>query len=180
MNKYVKIFLLLALSALLIFGAVACNDDDAKNDEQNKEQNEENTSTGIFSVRAQGINIELEKNADKVLEKLGEPLSSNYVASCGEGAGEQWVYAYSSVFVYTVKNGDTETIDAIKLRDDTAATSKSIRIGSDKADVLSAYGDKLEDKENRLLYKEGAKVIEFTVAENGKVDGIELRVETNS
>ena len=175
MNKYVKIFLLLAISALLIFGAVACNKDDVKNDEEN----EENTSAGIFSVRAQGINIELEKNADKVLEKLGEPLSSNYVASCGEGVGEQWVYSYSSVFVYTVKDGDNETIDALKLRDDTVVTSRSIRIGADKADVISAYGDKLEDKGNRLIYKEGADVIEFTVTENGKVDGIELRVETN-
>ena len=175
MNKYVKIFLLLTFSVLLLLSAVACNEDDVKNDEQN----EENISAGIFSVRAQGINIELEKNAETVLKKLGDPLSSNYVASCGEGAGEQWVYAYSSVFVYTVKNGDNEAIDAIKLRDDTVATSKSIRIGSDKADVLSAYGDKLEDKENRLLYKEGSKVIEFTVDESSKVDGIELRLETN-
>ena len=179
MNKYVKIFLLFALSALLIFGAVACNDNNTKNEEQNKEQNEENTSVGIFSVRAQGINIEREKTADKVLEKLGDPLSSNYVASCGEGAGEQWVYSYSSIFVYTVKDGDNETVDALKLRDDTVATSKSIRIGADKTDVASAYGDKLEDKGNRLIYKEGSKVIEFTVGENGKVDGIELRVETN-
>ncbi len=178
MNKYVKMLLLLALSALLIFGAVACNKDDVKNNEEN-EENEENTSAEIFSVRAQGVNIELEKKAETVLKKLGDPLSSNYVASCGEGAGEQWVYAYSSVFVYTVKNGDNETIDALKLRDDTAATSKSIRIGSDKSDVISAYGDKLEDKENRLLYKEGSRVIEFTVDENGKIDGIELRVETN-
>ena len=175
MKKYAKIFLLLALSALLIFSAVAC----AKTDDNNTKDDANETKAGIFSVRVNGTDIELGKDAEPLLDKLGAPLSSDHVASCGEGMGEQWVYAYSSVFVYTVKNGGDETIDALKLRDDTVATSKSIRIGSDKADVISAYGDKLDDKENRLLYKEDSNVMEITIDESGKVNGIELRIETN-
>ena len=193
MKKIAKILLVLTLALLLIFCAVACdkgsesnNDPDENNvvendkDKDDEKENEtEKKDVGVFAVRYKGTNIELGSSAKPVLEKLGEPLSSNYVASCGEGAGDQWVYAYSSMHVYTVKDEDTEIIDGIKLRDDIADTSKAIRIGATKTSVKNAYGNKLVEKENRLLYTEGFHVIEFSIDSNDKVTGIELRTEAN-
>lgn len=191
MKKIAKILLVLTLALILIFSAVACNkSDENKNDtnEDNVEENEkdkdkeketEKKDVGIFAVRYKGTNIELGSNAKPVLEKLGEPLSSNFVASCGEGAGDQWVYAYSSMRIYTVKDEDKEIIDGIKLLDDIADTSKAIRIGATKTSVKNAYGSKLVEKENRLLYTEGFHVIEFSIDSNDKVTGIELRTEAN-
>ncbi|MBE6549987.1 MAG: hypothetical protein E7670_06120 [Ruminococcaceae bacterium] len=175
MKNIAKILLAFTLALLLIFGAVACDKDDEKEKVEETEQN----NIGVFAVRYKGTNIELGSKAKKVLDKLGEPLSSNFVASCGEGAGDQWVYAYSSIFVYTVKYGEEEIIDGLKLRDDIADTSKAIRIGATKTSVKNAYGDKLVEKENRLLYTESFHVIEFSIDSNDKVTGIELRTEAN-
>ena len=166
MKKLAKILLVLTLALLLIFSAVAC-------DKENENENEKS----VFTVRYNGVNIELGSKAGAVLDKLGAPLSSNFVASCGEGAGDQWVYVYSSMHIYTVKDGEDEIIDGITLRDDIADTSKSIRIGATKTSVKNAYGDKLVEEENRLLYSEGFYVIEFLIDSNDKVTGIELRTE---
>lgn len=194
MKKIVKILLALTLALILVFGAVACNDNDKdkggnnendavenndKGKETEKAKETEKTDVGIFAVRYMGTNIELGSNAETVLNKLGEPLSSNFVASCGAGAGDQWVYSYSSINIYTVKDEDSEIIDSVKLRDDIADTSKGIRIGSTKTSVKNAYGDKTVEKDNRILYQEGFYVIEFTIDSNDKVNGIELRTEAN-
>lgn len=191
MKKIAKILLALTLALLLIFGAVACDKGDENNNDKNennveendkgkdKEKETEKEDVGVFAVRYKGTNIELGSNAAPILTKLGTPLSSNFVASCGEGAGDQWVYAYSSIFVYTVKDGEEEIIDAVKLRDDIADTSMAIRIGATKTSVKNAYGSKLVEKENRLLYTEGFHVIEFSIDSNDKVTGIELRTEAN-
>lgn len=193
MKNIAKILLAFTLALLLIFGAVACNKSGENNNDTNendveendngkdneKEKETEKTDVGVFAVRYKGTNIELGSKAQTVLNKLGAPLSSNFVASCGEGAGDQWVYAYSSIFVYTVKDGEEEIIDGIKLRDDIADTSMAIRIGATKTSVKNAYGTKLVEKENRLLYTEGFHVIEFSIDSNDKVTGIELRTEAN-
>ena len=193
MKKIAKILLVITLALILIFSAVACDKgDENKNDsednsvvendnskEKEKEKETEKKDVGVFAVRYKGTNIELGSKAAPILDKLGAPLSSNFVASCGEGAGDQWVYAYSSIFVYTVKDNDDEIIDAVKLRDDIADTSMAIRIGAAKTSVKNAYGSKLVEKENRLLYSEGFYVIEFSIDSNDKVTGIELRTEAN-
>jgi hypothetical protein len=185
MKKIAKILLALTLALILVFCTVACNKQDETNDGkkdndvEEKDKETEKKVVGVFAVSYKGINIELGSKAKPVLEKLGEPLSSNFVASCGEGAGEQWVYAYSSVLVYTVKANDEEIIDGLKLRDDTVDTSKDIRIGATKTSVENAYGDKLIEKENRILYQENFYVIEFSIDSNDKVNGIELRTESN-
>ena len=179
-----KILLALTLALLLVFSAVACNSDDKGSDEQNEENEQNggnkqnNTSGGMFSVTYNGTTVELGKDAKAVLKKLGEPKETNFVASCGEGAGEQYVYEYASVYVYTVKNGDSEVIDGLKLRDDSALTSKSIRIGSEQSAVVSAYGEKELDR-GHLVYTQGSYSIDFTIDDGGKVSGIELRTETN-
>ena len=189
MKKIVKILLALTLVFMLAFCSLACHKDDENNNDakdnnvvendKDKGNETEKKGVGIFAVRHKGINIELGSKAKPVLDKLGEPLSSNFVASCGEGAGDQWVYAYSSIFVYTVKANDEEIIDGLKLRDDTVDTSKDIRIGATKTSVENAYGDNLIEKENRLLYQENFYVIEFSIDSNDKVNGIELRTEVN-
>ena len=169
--KSIKLLSVL-LVVLMIFGTVACNGNEAETTEAEKSE------VSVYTVKCNGINIELGKNAEDVLEELGEPQSSNYVASCGENMGEQWVYSYSSLLVYTLKDGDKEIIDAVKLRDDTGATTKGIRLGKERSDVIDAYGDKYTEDNGRLLYTNGTYVIEFSLDDTQKVSGIEMRTES--
>ena len=171
------------LALLMCMSFVGCNngEDDNKANENEAANNDKNDKSdnegGLFSVTYKNTVIELGADASAVLKKLGEPKETNFVASCGEGAGEQYVYEYSSAYIYTVKNGDSEMIDGIKLRDDSATTSRSLRIGSTKSDVISAYGEKELDR-GHLVYMQDEYCIDFTVDDSGSVTGIELRTET--
>lgn len=173
MKRFLRIALALLLCLSALICCIACSEESV-----DAEKDGEEASATIFAVKYNNITVALGKNADPVLEKLGEPLSSEFVASCGEGAGDQYVYSYSALFIYTVKNGDSEIIDAVKLRDDTASTTKNIRIGSTEDQLKDAYGSKLAEKNGRYICADGEYTIEITL-EGGAVNGIEMRTETN-
>lgn len=166
----------LATAVLLfavILGMVACSDP------TNKPTGEENAKNAesIFAVEYRDTVVELGANAKRVLDSLGAPKSQQFVASCGEGAGDQWMYDYGSVIVYTVKDGNKETIDGVVLRDDSAQTVDGISIGSSEADMEKAYGSPVENGQKRR-YTKNDLTLEFQVDENEKIIALELRVES--
>ena len=84
MTRLLAMLLLLALA----FCITACKEDtDPSKDEMPSE------SLGMYTVKYQDTAIELGKDATAVLTALGEPSNKQYVASCGEGAGDQWRYS---------------------------------------------------------------------------------------
>lgn len=161
------------LLAAVAVSAAACSEPPA-------ESETDDTKTGtdsIFAVEYRDVTIELGEDAETVLDQLGEPKSKQFVASCGEGAGDQWMYDFGSVILYTVKADDEETVDAVVLRDDSAETVDGITIGSTEADMEKAYGEPTENGQKRR-YTKKSNTLEFQVDENEKIVAVELRVES--
>ena len=167
--------LVLALCVVAGFGACSAND---ANEEQTSEDTDKSSgASSIFAVEYRDAVIELGAKADSILAKLGEPKSKQFVASCGENVGDQWMYDFGSVILYTVKGEKNETVDAVVLRDDSAETVGGISIGSTVAEMTEKYGEATVDGAKRRYQKDG-KTLEFLLDENEKIVGAELRVES--
>ena len=158
--------MILLLSTLLC--AVACSD---KKTEPTEEQH------SIFTVSYNGTTIELGKDASGVLKALGEPTSKQFVASCGESAGDQWQYTYTSIYLFTLKAGDKEIVDAVVLRDDIGKTNKGISVGSTETEMIAAYGEPVRQGQ-KCRYTEGSYTLEFQLDDAGCVKMVEIRTES--
>ena len=170
---------LLALGLLLsILLCTACEKKPEASDDSDTNKDTPTTQASIFTVSYKGTTIELGKDASAVRKALGDPTSEpKRVASCGDGAGEQWQYTYSSIVLFTVKNGESETVDAIVLRDDIAKTGKGITVGSTEAEMTEAYGEPNANGQKRT-YTKGSYTLEFQVNDTGVITHVELRVES--
>ncbi len=155
MKRLIAIALLLA--CVLAFAACS-NDDEAS----------------IFSFKYKNVNIELGKNAEKVLEKLGEPLEKEDNGNCG-GRGTQWEYKYLDFELYTLEQDGKETIDEIEFETDMVQTSKGISIGMKKEAVIEAYGEPTQQKENKITYTSEKLSLIFGISDNGNVKSIEYK-----
>ena len=164
--------LILIFSMLLCFAA--CEE---KPEEPSSDDDAPATEASIFTVSYKNTNLELGKDAGAILKKLGEPSSEpKHVASCGEDMGEQWQYTYPSIVLFTVKNGEKETIDAVALRDDLAKTGKGITIGSTEAEMTAAYGTPTKQG-NKCRYQKNSYTLEFQLDDAGIVTAVEIRTE---
>ena len=164
---------LLVMVLMLCF--VSCAE---KPEEPSVNDDKPSAETSIFAISYKNTTLELGKDAKAVLKKLGDPSSEpKHVVSCGEGMGEQWQYTYPSIVLFTVKNGESETIDAIALRDDLAKTGKGITIGSTEAEMTAAYGEPTKQG-NKCRYTEGSHTLELQFNDDGTVRAIEMRIES--
>lgn len=166
----VFITLLLLLSCAVC--ATACG-----NKADPAEDNGDKTEIGTYTVKYQGTVIELGKDATGVLTALGEPSAKQFVASCGEGAGDQWRYTYASIYLFTVKTDEGEIVDAVALRDDIAKTGKGITVGSTEAEITAAYGEPTAKQGNKLRYTKDNHTMEFVLDDADMVKLVEIRVE---
>lgn len=130
-----------------------------------------------FAVQYRTVTIALGTDAEAAIRLIGEPKNKQFVASCGEGVGDQWMYDYGSLILYTVKDGEAETVDAVVLRDDSAKTVDGVAIGDAIDNAVNTYGKLQKDGQKRRL-TEGNHTMEFSFDENQKINGIELRVES--
>ena len=163
--------MLLLLTLILCVSACKEEPEDPKNDDTTKE-------LGMYTVKYQDTVIELGKDASSVLTALGEPTNKQFVASCGEGAGDQWRYTYTSIYIFTVKTDAGETVDAIALRDDIATTGKGITVGSTEAEITAAYGEPTAKQGTKLRYTKDSNTLEFQLNDAGTVTAVELRIES--
>ena len=67
---------------------------------------EEDTGTSLFETAKTYV----DKPFPELQEEIGEPLSSSYVSSCLIPGGEDGELQYDGFKVYTLKNGDSETV----------------------------------------------------------------------
>lgn len=160
---------ILLLSTLLC--AVACRQDLADDPQKGGDD------LGMYTVQYQGTAITLGRDASPVLKALGEPSNKQFVASCGDGAGDQWRYTYSSIYLFTVKTDEGETVDAIALRDDIAKTGKGITVGSTEAEMTAAYGEPTAKQGNKCRYTDGNKTLECLLDDAGIIQSLEMRTE---
>lgn len=130
-------------------------------------------SNSPFYVNYKDTKIELDKKAEGVLDKLGEPKYSDNLGDCG-GIGVQMKYTYDDITVNTLKENDGEVIHKIGFLNDLVSTPKGITIGSSAEDVRAAYGTPTSDENGKLTYKSGDLELEFTV-KNGSVSAVNYR-----
>ncbi len=167
-------FLCVILLITTLLCAVACEE---KPTEPSEDDGSTKVTNSIFTVQYNGATIELGKDASSVLKKLGEPTSKQFVASCGESAGDQWQYTYASIVLFTLKNGDKEIVDAVVLRDDIAKTNKNITVGSTEAEMIAAYGEPTRQGQ-KCRYTEESHTLEFQLDDAGCVKAVEIRTES--
>jgi ribosomal protein S16 len=143
---------------------VACNNGSEEN---------EGASNNPFYVNYKDVKIELNKKAESVLDKLGEPKYSDNLGDCG-GIGVQMKYTYDNITLNTLKEKDGEVIHKIGFLNDLVSTPKGITIGSSADDVRAAYGTPSSEENGKLTYKSGDLELEFTV-KNGSVSAVNYR-----
>jgi hypothetical protein len=93
-----------------------------------------------LAVEINGTLFSMLAPAGPLLDGLGEPVSFAESASClYEGTDKS--YEYADFFVYTITNKGVDLIDGIDLISAVPATRRAIRLGSNRDDVLAAYGE---------------------------------------
>lgn len=118
---------------------------------------EGSVSENDFAAIVKGITIPLKGDMSVYTAQLGEPDAYGTAKSCTE-AGDDKVYTYGGVVIYTyITNG----VDVISLIEITGGESLSsgIHIGSTKAEVIAAYGSNYTEEGSELLYGMGGKTI---------------------
>jgi hypothetical protein len=98
-------------------------------------------------------------------------LTFTELTSCAY-KGNDKVYEYGGFTLYTYSDGIDDYILSIEL-DSSLSTSKGIKIGSTKEDVLKAYGDDYTTKILNVIYTDGQVNLTFLIVEN-KVSAISL------
>ena len=167
------ILLAMALLLSLLICVIACDDTSNVPAEEDKPE-----TYGTYTVKYRDTVIELGKEASSVLESLGEPSAKQFVASCGEGAGDQWRYTYSSLYLFTVKTDAGEIVDAVALRDDIAKTGKGLTVGSTESEITAAYGEPTAKQGSKVRYTTDTYTMEFVLDDAGTVKTVEMRVES--
>ena len=165
-KRILSILLALVCVGVLVCSLCACDG------EGSGEENEGGASSPFY-VNYKNVKIELDKKAESVLEKLGEPKYSDNLGDCG-GIGVQTKYTYDDIAVNTLKEKDGEKIHKIALLNDLVSTSKGISIGDDEASVKEAYGTPSSEANGKLTYKSGNLELEFTL-KDGNVTAINYR-----
>lgn len=130
------------------------------------------TTDTAFGISANGKSFSLGDSVDTLVGAMGEPLSVAEAGSCA-GQGTLKEYTYNSMTVHVLENDKGATVDYVSLTNDLVTTSKGIRIGSTKADVVEAYGEPNNDNGTNIQYVSGEFAIKFGIA-NDKVNAITL------
>lgn len=96
MKKYIALFLVLALLGLCACGGNSDTPNTSLSDQEKKD-----IATAC-----------IDQSVDVLLDKIGQPASSDYVPSCldPDGGAEDGELSYGTFTVYTYRKGDTETV----------------------------------------------------------------------
>lgn len=165
MNSITRAFGIMALACCLILALclVGCNGGN---------NNQEDDSEDVFSITYNGTKIKLGDKADKVLSALGDAKDVKELGDCG-GLGAQVKYSYNDLDVYTLKSGDSETVDQVTFRSDLVETSKGVCIGDSAEKAIEAHGEPSAKSDKELKYTSGNLVLKFKL-DNGNITAIDL------
>lgn len=134
--KYTKIAMLLVLALMTVLFATACGGGSEEKD--------------MFSLTIENVTIKGNTQVKQYLDKLGDDYEYSESISCAYD-GLDKIYAYDNFSIYTYPDGDKDYVLEVEVLGGNYATSKGIKIGSSREDVIKAYGEKyLED--GALLY----------------------------
>ena len=142
-----------------------------------KDKASETDSAVAFYVEYNGAKIELGAQADKIIERLGEPQSVREIGDCG-GLGAQVKYSYPSLYVYVLEsNTKGNVIDQITFRDDVVITPEGVYIGMSAEDAKQKLGEPTAQSDTSLEYVKGSFILRLVI-KNSAVEQIDYMTDT--
>ncbi len=118
-------------------------------------------------------------NIETVIEALGDGYQYAEGKSC-DYDGLDKTYTYKVATFYTNPLAEGDLLEEVYTQSGEAVTSKGVKVGSARADVLAAYGDPVEGDDWLLIYRAeegpGAPALCFEL-ENDTVTAIFLTVK---
>ena len=150
---------------MLSFCLLACN-----------KEGEDSADKTLY-VNYKGVKLELGKNADSVVNALGEALSVSELGDCG-GLGSQIKYTYPSLALYVLKDKQgNSVIDGVELYDDSVTTPEGVYIGMSAEDARSKLDDAQENG-NALVLINGKYYLKVKL-DGGKVSEINFGTDSS-
>ncbi len=110
---------------------------------------------------------------DDILSSLGEPTNTMEAPSC-HFDGNDTIYYYSDITLYTYKDGDKNVVYLIELLSENAPTALGATTGMTKADIEAIYGSDYEMVGTRMSYTLEKEILEFTTDESDTITMIEI------
>lgn len=110
------------------------------------------------------------EEATAALELLGEPVDSYKAPSCAF-EGEDTVYQFKNIELYTFEKEGKPYISGIFLLDDSAQTAEGLKIGSTVDEMKTLYGTEYEETAGSYVYSLGKTEL-IIVSSNDKIISI--------
>ncbi|MBE6548161.1 MAG: hypothetical protein E7667_04705 [Ruminococcaceae bacterium] len=120
----------------------------------------------VYVLNVGDVEISPGGEASLIIEKLGKPaFLSREKAGCGSNE-IVCVYEYGSFKIKTVNINNRELIDTVTVTDDMLRTSKGITIGSQRKEVISAYGEDFLEYPTGIAYQKGRTTLNFSIKDD--------------
>ena len=131
------------IAVVLVFlTTVACGQDSSRS----LGIGQEDLYLNVGSARY-GLNI----NIENVIADFGEDYEYAEAMSCDyDGLDKTFIYDMAEFYTFPLQDGDT--VSEIYSDSPEASTSRGIRVGAAKGDVLAVYGQPTEDTDYQLIY----------------------------
>ena len=122
-----------------------------KEEEIQKNLEESSVYEGELIVNINGVDIKIGDNFATVADSVGEPDDYQAAKSC-TGEGDEKIYQYGGICVYTTPSGGQDNVYIIELTgQETMPTG--IGVGSSKQEVINVYGENYSEEDNYLSYE---------------------------
>ena len=116
-----------------------------------------------FDYVANGVTLEVGKEADGVIAALGTSDSMYEAPSCAfTGTSNYYVYGGLQVVTYPDEHDQSlNLLYEVDLLDDTVATNEGIRVGNTYDDIVAKYGTPDQETAVFAMYKTEGKAVQF-------------------
>ena len=115
---------------------------------------------GGYMFENGGAQVEIDAEAEPILEKLGEPQSSYEAPSCAFGDLDK-VWTYSGYRVDTYQIEGVDYISDVIFTDDSVSTPEGVSIGDSVDDMKAAYGEPTSMDGSQAIYESGNMKLVF-------------------
>lgn len=118
-----------------------------------------------YVFKAGDIEIEIEAEAQGIIDALGEPKSYYESPSCAFGDLDK-IYTYNGFELNTFSEGGKDYVYALILKDDSVSTKEGVYIGDSVDKVKEVYGDYTSKTDNAIVYAKGNMKLCFFVEDD--------------
>lgn len=156
-------------------GTQAQAEDPSRQEVADVEEKEEEPEAGYkgYAFIYDGVVIEMDADAEPIIEQLGEPDFYFEAPSCAfEGIDK--IYTYGSFELDTYPTDEKDYVSTVIFKDDTIATSDGIGIGDPVEKMEEVYGTDWTDENGMYVYEKDGMKLCFIV-EDDHIVSVEYR-----